>query len=177
MKDNGAIFAGEHGGGGDAGLYSLGKMVNESSDRDAGLGWRGVVQVIELFVDSKGDNDMGTTGTTKGTAKAGTQTNIKRMSDGLLKASLLGGEYVYGTLSIQKTDLIDFDHYYKSTGERIELGDLCKCVVDNLIIKTETEPTDTPPDDEPPPVGTDTMTIAINGVDKYRITGTLEDLS
>lgn len=48
-KDRGAVFMGEHGGGGDAGLFSLGEMVNESSDRDAGQGWRGIVQVVEIF--------------------------------------------------------------------------------------------------------------------------------
>lgn len=50
MIDKGAAFAGEHGGGGDAQLYSLGIMVNESSDRDAGETWRGVVQVLEIFI-------------------------------------------------------------------------------------------------------------------------------
>jgi GH25 family lysozyme M1 (1,4-beta-N-acetylmuramidase) len=56
MLDSGATFAGEHGGGGDAGLYSQDKMQNESSDRDAGIGWRGVVQAIEIFTgETMGD--------------------------------------------------------------------------------------------------------------------------
>lgn len=55
ILDNGAIFAGEHGGGGDAQLYSLGVMVNESSDRDAGTTWRGVVQALEIFIPDGGN--------------------------------------------------------------------------------------------------------------------------
>ena len=96
---------------------------------------------------------MGTIGTHKGVAKA--KTNIKTMATGLLKTYIGVGEtynyYVYGQLNSAETDLINFDHYYTASGSVIQLGELCKCVVQNMMVSTENEPI-TPPV-EPPPAG------------------------
>jgi len=83
-KDKGAVFMGEHGGGGDAGLFSNGAMLNDSSDRDAGVGWRGVVQVIEIFLNTEG----GSMPTTNGVAKEKLgKTSTVRKSPGVVSGN------------------------------------------------------------------------------------------
>jgi len=85
----------------------------------------------------------------KAKAKDGTINNIKPMAGGGAIATLTGGQYVFGDLSSQATDIINFDHYYTATGVRVELGKPCKIYIgNNLILTNETEPTD-PPDPEP----------------------------
>jgi len=85
----------------------------------------------------------------KATAKSGTTNNIKPMAGGGAIATLTGGQYVFGDLSTQGTDIINFDHYYTASGVRIELGRPCKVYIGtNLILTNETETT-TPPDPEP----------------------------
>ena len=93
---------------------------------------------------------MPTTGSIKGTAKAGTTTNIKRMSGGSdAVAQLQGGDYVYGEWSSGQTDIINFDHFYRN-GQVVDLGELCKCWAGNLVVVAEDEPTTDPPTDPPP---------------------------
>ena len=88
---------------------------------------------------------------TKGLAKAGTSSNIKRMDNSVILASLKGGDSVYGTLSSQKTDIINFDHFYRADGARWELGAMCKVTVSNLTLNEEAEPGTPPPPPPPPP--------------------------
>lgn len=84
----------------------------------------------------------------KAKAKEGTSTNIKPMAGGGAIATLTGGQYVFGDLSSQATDIINFSHYYTATGVRIELGKPCKVYIgSNLIVTNETEST-TPTDPE-----------------------------
>lgn len=93
----------------------------------------------------------------KATAKEGTISNIKPMAGGGAIATLTGGQYVFGDLSSQGTDIINFSHYYTATGVKVELGKPCKVYIGtNLIITNETEPT-TPPDPNPDPDPTPTF--------------------
>jgi hypothetical protein len=85
----------------------------------------------------------------KARAKDLTVSNIKPMSGGAAITTLTAGQYVFGDLSTQGTDIINFSHFYTASGVRIELGKPCKVYIGtNLILTNETEPT-TPPDPEP----------------------------
>jgi len=46
----------------------------------------------------------------KAKAKDGTTNNIKPITGGGAIATLTGGQYVFGDLSTQGTDIINFDH-------------------------------------------------------------------
>ena len=82
----------------------------------------------------------------KAKAKDGTANNIKPMSGGGAIATLTGGQYVFGDLSSQATDIINFSHYYTASGVKIELGKPCKVYIGtNLTLTNETETTE-PPD-------------------------------
>lgn len=89
----------------------------------------------------------------KGTAKQGTVSNIKPMEGGVAIASLPGGQYVYGDLSPTGSDIINFTHYYKADGTKVELSKPCKVFIgNNLIVTNENEPTtdpETPTDPDP----------------------------
>lgn len=91
----------------------------------------------------------------KGIAKPGSESNIKPMAGGAEIAKLLGGQYVYGTLSAAKTDLMNFSHYYRADGTRVVLGKPCKVTTANLLpLIDEADPflpTDPPVDPEPEP--------------------------
>jgi hypothetical protein len=93
-----------------------------------------------------------TGGNMKGVAKAGTTTNVKNMASSAIVTTLLGGDYVFGEPNVlPPTDLIKFDHIYRASGQRVDLGGLCKCVVQNLILSNDVEapapvPTATHPD-------------------------------
>lgn len=89
---------------------------------------------------------------TKGTAKFGTSTNIKPLAGGEAIGLLNGGEYVYGDKSSTGSDIINFTHYYRVNGSKVELGGVkCKVSVVNLFISTETEPGGATPPPEPDP--------------------------
>lgn len=116
--------------------------------------------------------------TTKGTAKAGTSSNIKRTIDSAIVGHLSDGAFVFGDLSSAKTDIVNFDHCYTAAGQRVELGAACKVSVGNLTLTTADEPTSTPsptPAPAPAPSAPSTVTlvdvtIAIDGV-QYGATG------
>jgi len=84
----------------------------------------------------------------KGIAKA--ITNIKPMAGGNAIAQLQVGGWVFGEKGT--TDLMNFEHYYKPTGARVELGKPCKATLSNLILTNQVEdppPPPPPPDPEP----------------------------
>ena len=90
----------------------------------------------------------------KAKAKDLTINNIKPMAGGGAIATLSGGQYVFGDLSSQATDIINFSHFYTASGVKIELGKPCKVYIGtNLILTNETETT-TPPDPDPDPAPT-----------------------
>lgn len=83
----------------------------------------------------------------KATAKPNTVSNIKPMDGGVAIATLSGGEYVFGDLSSQLTDIINFSHYYTAEGVKVPLSRLCKVYIgNNLILTNDVEGT---PDPEP----------------------------
>jgi hypothetical protein len=77
----------------------------------------------------------------KGTARA--ITNIKPMAGGAAIAQLQIGDYVFGEQG--PTDLINFTHFYRAGGERVELlvggvSALCKAFIGtNLTLSDEPE--------------------------------------
>jgi len=58
------------------------------------------------------------------------------------------GDYAYGDLSITGSDLINFDHFYRVGGIRVELNKPCKANATNMSKVTEDEPTTDPPPTE-----------------------------
>jgi hypothetical protein len=82
----------------------------------------------------------------KGIAKA--LTNIKPMLGGLTIAQLPIGGWVYGDRV--PTDLVNFSHFYRADGTRVELTNsagpvMCKCYIGNLTLVDEIEPGTIPP--------------------------------
>jgi len=68
----------------------------------------------------------------KATAKV--PTNIK-ISSGVIVASLPAGGIVYGELSASRTDLVNFDHFYKPGMIRVNLENPpCKISLSNMTI-------------------------------------------
>lgn len=82
----------------------------------------------------------GTSMTTKGTQKSGTYSNVKDISSGAIGAIMHEGDTVYGTLSTQHTDILGFDHFYRSDGSRVELGAQCKVTAQNMTLTTAEDP-------------------------------------
>jgi hypothetical protein len=77
--------------------------------------------------------------------------NIKNKVSGLVLNHLKMNDYVFGELSQAGTDIIDFDHFYRATGERVELGAMCKVTRSTAIVITnEIEPGSEP---QEPPAG------------------------
>jgi hypothetical protein len=107
-----------------------------------------------------------TGGNMKGTGKTGTTTNVKNMTTSAIVATIGAGDYVYGTPNAAvPTDLINFDHFYRASGQRVDLGAMCKCVTLNLVLSNDLE---APP--PPDPTGNVTLkswqiVINIDGVD------------
>lgn len=86
---------------------------------------------------------------TKGTA--GAIANIKTMDGSAMPSPLAMnvGDYAYGTVSVTKSDLTNFSHFYRKNGSRVELGRLCKANAASMMFKEEAEP-GTPVPPEPP---------------------------
>lgn len=67
------------------------------------------------------------------------------------------GDWVYGTLSVTGSDIMNFDHFFRKDGSRVPLPKLCKATVGNMTIDQlaveNPDPTE-PPVDPPvePPV-------------------------
>src|SRR5690554_6847785 len=78
----------------------------------------------------------------KATAKQGTTTNVKPMNGNGEIFTLSNGEYVYGNLSIQKTDIVNVFVIYNSNGTiKKEFSQPYKVFIgNNLIVTNETEP-------------------------------------
>lgn len=72
------------------------------------------------------------------------------------------GDYAFGDVSSTGSDLINFDHFYRAGGQRIELGKPCKATASNMSITNETETTTPPPVVDPvPPTGDPHLTHTI----------------
>ena len=99
----------------------------------------------------------------KGTARV--ITNVKPMAGGDVLIQLQVGDYVYGTLSIGGTDLIDFYHVYTKAGIKVSLGLKCKASVSGLTLTNEIEPL--PPVDPPVPSVKRKATWTIEGKTYY----------
>ena len=81
----------------------------------------------------------------KATAK--TATNLKPMAGGGAIATLPVGGWIYGDKGA--TDIINFTHWYRPTGQKMELGAPCKAFIGtNLVLSDEAEPGTQP---DPPP--------------------------
>lgn len=89
---------------------------------------------------------------TKGTINTGFA-NVKTMDGSALPSPLAMqiGDYAYGTKSVTGSDLINFDHFYRKNGSRVDMQKLCKANAANMTFSEETEP-GTPPDPDPDPV-------------------------
>jgi hypothetical protein len=168
LKANGVLTAFDGGGGGDTdGMFEGGSLVLTETIVNGVHAHRLLPMTFCVYT---GEN-MATIGHVKGTAKG--VVNIKRLADGALLAVMGVGDVVYGEWSTLKTDLINFDHYFKG-GQRMELGALCKCVVTNLTVTVETEPAVTPtpvpaPDPVPAPTPKHTIDIVVDGVNVKHI--------
>lgn len=109
-------------------------------------------------------------GKMKGVAKI--ITNIKPMAGGVAIAQLQAGDYVFGDYVFGNTDVVNFSHYYKASGAKIELGKLCKAYAANLVITNELEPAVTPPPDPEPTTDIITRKVEIDTANgKIRIDG------
>jgi len=82
----------------------------------------------------------------KAKAKDLTVSNIKPMAGGAAIATLTAGQYVFGDLSSQGTDIINFSHYYTADGVKVELGKPCKVFISTNLIVTNENETTPPPD-------------------------------
>ena len=78
----------------------------------------------------------------KGTAKA--PANVKPMAGGVILYQMQIGDYAYGTVA--GLDLVGFTHFYRKSGDKVELQTLHKAY--GLTFSNESEVV-TPP---PPPV-------------------------
>ncbi len=83
--------------------------------------------------------------------KANVFTNIKPMAGGAAIMGLQPGDWAFGDLSTTGSDLINFDHFYRANGARVELDQMCKATAANLTITNESEGTTPPPDPTPDP--------------------------
>lgn len=84
----------------------------------------------------------------KGTQLAGKpDTNVKG-PNGLVIEHMKAGDYVFGTLNTAQTSIMNFDHFYRATGARVELGKLCTAVTMYMVV--DPNAVENPP---PPPVG------------------------
>ena len=119
----------------------------------------------------------------KGTVKTGLTANIKSKTGAPAGtvATLAAGGYVYGVDG--GTDVIDFTHYYRPTGQRMEIGYLCKVSKTNLVCSTEQEPgTVPPPDPDPEPVPDSIFSYTLRIRDEttgknYAADGTLQEIT
>ena len=86
----------------------------------------------------------------KGTAKQ--ITNIKPMAGGVTIAQLQIGDYAFG--DVGATDLMNFNHFYRASGLRVELGAPCKAWLGSgttaMKLENIAEP-NVPPVEPPPP--------------------------
>jgi len=106
----------------------------------------------------------------KGLARAGTISNVKNLTTIAILAQMKSGDSVYGSLSVQGTDLLNFDHFYRADGSRWDLGAMCKVTVSNLTLSNDPEPGPTP---VPVPVPTPTP-ISIDHIIVYMSDGTTQ---
>ncbi len=68
------------------------------------------------------------------------------------------GDYAFGDVSPTKTDLINFDHFYRANGTLVNLGKPSKATAANMNITNESE-TPTPPDPNPEPTPPDPESV------------------
>jgi len=90
---------------------------------------------------------------TKGIVKTRKHANVKSM-DGSADPDIgmNAGDYVYGSMSPTRSDIINFDHFYRVNGARINLDKLCKVSAEVMILVHDViEPGDPAPTPEPTP--------------------------
>jgi len=108
----------------------------------------------------------------KATVKTNKTANLKPMDGSGQLGVLIAGQYVFGELSVQETDIINFNHYYTESGVKIPLSKPCKVFIgDNLIITNEVEDDSPPgPDPEVPPVVYPPVSVSFDFTDKKTLT-------
>lgn len=104
----------------------------------------------------------------KGTIKTGFS-NIKPVAGTQATGlAMQVGDYCYGEVSVTGSDMIGFDHFYRVTGSRIELGQVCKANASNMTIVTEEESGTTLPPPPPPAPDPASVKEILDSVITYR---------